>query len=140
MNYATDFKSLKGKVSDEEWQARVELAACYRLVDSYEMTDLIYNHITSRIPGTHHLLINLYGLLYKEITASSLVKIDVEGEIIDKPDTDPQGAAGGEVHSAHPHPGRHRGLRHELWAAAAVADFYPLPRAHRLPRLRRPGG
>ena len=88
MNYATDFKSLKGKVSDEEWQARVELAACYRLVDSYEMTDLIYNHITSRIPGTHHLLINLYGLLYKEITASSLVKIDVEGEIIDKPDTD----------------------------------------------------
>ena len=88
MNYATDFKSLKGKVSDAEWQARVELAACYRLVDTYEMTDLIYNHITARIPGTEHLLINLYGLLYKEITASSLVKIDVEGEIIHKPDTD----------------------------------------------------
>jgi ribulose-5-phosphate 4-epimerase/fuculose-1-phosphate aldolase len=52
------------------------------------MTDLIYNHITARIPGTEHLLINLYGLLYKEITASSLVKIDVEGEIIAKPDTD----------------------------------------------------
>src|SRR5690349_12725904 len=53
------------------------------------MTDLIYNHITARIPGSpDHLLINLYGLLYREITASSLVKIDVEGNIISKPDTD----------------------------------------------------
>src|ERR1700689_4619597 len=52
------------------------------------MTDLIYNPITARIPGTEHLLINLYGLLYKEITASNLVKIDVEGNIIAKPDTD----------------------------------------------------
>src|SRR5580700_9345388 len=52
------------------------------------MADLIYNHITARIPGTEHLLINLYGLLYKEITASSLVKIDAEGNIVWKPDTD----------------------------------------------------
>ena len=88
MKYDTNFKSVKDQVSPEEWQARVELAACYRLVDQYAMTDLIYNHITARIPGTEHLLINLYGLLYKEITASSLVKIDVEGEIIAKPDTD----------------------------------------------------
>ena len=88
MKYDTNFKSVKDEVSAEEWQARVELAACYRLVDQYEITDLIYNHITARIPGTEHLLINLYGLLYKEITASSLVKIDVEGEIIAKPDTD----------------------------------------------------
>ena len=88
MKYDTNFKSVKDQVSPEEWQARVELAACYRLVDHYGMTDLIYNHITARIPGTEHLLINLYGLLYKEITASSLVKIDVEGEIIAKPDTD----------------------------------------------------
>ena len=79
---------LRGKVSAEEWGVRVKLAACYRLVDQYGMTDLIYNHITSRIPGTEHLLINLYGLLYKEITASSLVKIDVEGNILAKPDTD----------------------------------------------------
>ena len=49
------------------------------------MSDLIYNHITARIPGTEHLLINLYGLLYKEITASSLVKIDLEGNIVRKP-------------------------------------------------------
>src|SRR3981189_224879 len=89
MNYATDFKSIRDCVSGEEWQARLDLAACYRLVDVYGRTDLIYNHITARIPGSpDHLLINLYGLLYKEITASSLVKIDVEGEIIWKPDTD----------------------------------------------------
>jgi ribulose-5-phosphate 4-epimerase/fuculose-1-phosphate aldolase len=88
MNYATNFKSVRGAVSATEWQTRVDLAACYRLMDCYGMTDLIYNHITARIPGTEHLLINLYGLLYKEITASSLVKIDVEGNISAKPDTD----------------------------------------------------
>src|SRR5436190_1348037 len=89
MNYSTDFKSIRDSVSGEEWQARLDLAACYRLVDKYEMADLIYNHITARIPGSpDHLLINLYGLLYKEITASSLVKISVEGDIVWKPDTD----------------------------------------------------
>lgn len=89
MNYATSFKSLRDEVSAEEWRARVELAACYRLIDAYDMTDLIYNHITARIPGTKdHLLINLYGLLYREITASSLVKIDLDGEVLAKPDTD----------------------------------------------------
>ncbi len=89
MNYATNFKSVRDQVSAEEWETRVKLAACYRLVDVYGMTDLIYNHITARIPGTpDHLLINLYGLLYKEITASSLVKIDLDGKILMKPDTD----------------------------------------------------
>ena len=74
MNYTTDFKSIRAEVSAEEWQARVDLAACYRLVDKYGMTDLIYNHITARIPGSKdRLLINLYGMLYKEITASTLV-------------------------------------------------------------------
>src|SRR5215213_6162802 len=89
MNYGTNFKCIRQEVSPEEWQTRVDLAACYRLVDRYGMSDLIYNHITARIPGDDdHLLINLYGLLYKEITASSLVKIDLEGNIISKPDTD----------------------------------------------------
>ena len=88
MRYSTSFKSLKGEVSPAEWQTRVELAACYRLVDHFGMTDLIYNHITARIPGTEHILINLYGLLYKEITASSLAKITLDGEIVAKPDTD----------------------------------------------------
>ena len=88
-NYDTAFRCIKDEVSSEEWQARAELAACYRLIDRYGMSDLIYNHITSRIPGTDdHLLINLYGLLYKEITASSLVKITLDGEIVWKPETD----------------------------------------------------
>jgi ribulose-5-phosphate 4-epimerase/fuculose-1-phosphate aldolase len=87
-NYATDFKCVRDDVSPEEWATRVELAACYRLVDKFGMTDLIYNHITASIPGTSHLLINLYGLLYKEITASSLAKIDLAGNILSKPDTD----------------------------------------------------
>jgi ribulose-5-phosphate 4-epimerase/fuculose-1-phosphate aldolase len=87
-NYTTEFRCIEDDVSPEEWQARLDLAACYRLVDAYGMTDIIYNHITLRVPGTDHLLINLYGLLYKEITASSLVKIDADGEIVWKPDTD----------------------------------------------------
>jgi ribulose-5-phosphate 4-epimerase/fuculose-1-phosphate aldolase len=87
--YTTDFRSIRDEVSAEEWQVRVDLAACYRLVDAYGMTDLTYNHITARVPGReHHILINLYGLLYKEITASSLAKIDLDGNIVWKPDTD----------------------------------------------------
>jgi len=88
MKYDTNFKCIRNEVSPEEWNARVELAAAYRLVDQYGMTDLIYNHITIRIPGTEHLLINLYGMLYKEITASSLARIDSEGKVLWKPDTD----------------------------------------------------
>ena len=89
MNTSASFRSIRGEVSAEEWQTRVDLAACYRLVDRYGMTDMIYNHITARVPGpAHHLLINLYGLTYREITASSLVKIDLDGEIVWKPDTD----------------------------------------------------
>ncbi len=75
--------SLKGKVSAEEWQARVELAALYRLVALYGWDDLIYTHISARLPGPdHHFLINPYGMLFEEITASSLVKIDLEGNIL----------------------------------------------------------
>ncbi len=89
MNTNASFRSIREEVSPEEWQTRVDLAACYRLVDRYGMTDMIYNHITARVPGPeHHLLINLYGLTYREITASSLVKIDLDGEILWKPETD----------------------------------------------------
>jgi len=89
MNANASFRSIRGEVSAEEWQTRVDLAACYRLVDRYGMTDMIYNHITARVPGTEdHVLINLYGLTYKEITASSLVKITLDGEVVWKPDTD----------------------------------------------------
>jgi ribulose-5-phosphate 4-epimerase/fuculose-1-phosphate aldolase len=89
MRYETNFRSIRDEVSADEWRVRVDLAACYRLVDYYGMTDLTYNHITARVPGPqHHILINLYGLTYKEITASSLAKIDLDGEVIWKPDTD----------------------------------------------------
>ena len=75
--------SLKGKVSAEEWQARVDLAALYRLVALYGWDDLIYTHIYARIPGPEHqFLINPYGMLFEEITASSLVKIDLEGNVL----------------------------------------------------------
>ncbi|KAF0100880.1 MAG: class II aldolase/adducin family protein [Rhodospirillaceae bacterium] len=79
--------NLRSNVSPEEWQARVDLAACYRLIDLYGMSDLIANHISVRVPGEHNaFLINAYGLLYEEITASSLLKIDHEGNILAKPE------------------------------------------------------
>lgn len=75
--------SLKDKVSAEEWQARVDLAALYRLVALHGWDDLVYTHISARIPGPeHHFLINPYGMLFDEITASSLVKIDLDGNIL----------------------------------------------------------
>ena len=75
--------SIQARVSPDEWSARVELAACYRLMHRYGMTDLIYNHISSRIPGTTDLLINAYGYLYDEICASNLIRIDLEGNRVD---------------------------------------------------------
>ena len=74
---------LKGKVSEDEWHARVELAALYRLVALYGWDDMIYTHISARVPGPdHHFLINPYGQWFGEITASSLVKIDCDGNIL----------------------------------------------------------
>jgi ribulose-5-phosphate 4-epimerase/fuculose-1-phosphate aldolase len=73
-------ESLEGKVSEEEWNLRVDLAATYRLVAHYGWDDLIFTHISARVAGPeHHFLINPYGLMFDEITASSLVKIDVDG-------------------------------------------------------------
>src|SRR5437660_1425889 len=75
--------NLRRLVSAAEWQTRVDLAACYRLVHHYGMTDLVYTHLTARLPGPeHHFLINRYGLLFNEITASNLIKIDDEGRIV----------------------------------------------------------
>src|SRR3954464_6967514 len=80
-------RSMRERVSEVEWDLRVNLAACYRLVAKYGMTDLIYNHITARLPGPqHHILISAYGMLYEEVTASSLMKVDLAGNIIEKPD------------------------------------------------------
>jgi ribulose-5-phosphate 4-epimerase/fuculose-1-phosphate aldolase len=96
------------KYTDVEWRIRVDLAACYRLVAMFDMSDLIYNHITARIPGTpDHVLINPYGLMYEEITASSLVKINLDGRILDSGDRDADiNQAGYVIHSA-VHAARH---------------------------------
>lgn len=92
--------SLQHNVSPEEWQLRVDLAACYRLVALYGWSDLIFTHISARIPGPdHHFLINPYGLLFEEISASSLVKVDQQcNKLIDSPF--PVNPAGFTIHSA----------------------------------------
>lgn len=94
-------------VSEEEWRTRIDLAACYRLVHHYRMTDLVYTHLTARVPGPeHHFLINRYGLLFNEITASNLVKIDHDGNVIGDEDASAINYAGFVIHSA-VHKARH---------------------------------
>ena len=92
--------SLKEVVSAEEWQLRVDLAAAYRLVAAYGMSDLVFTHISVRIPGPeHHFLINPYGLMFDEITASSLVRIDQSGNKVSD-SVFPINPAGFTIHSA----------------------------------------
>ena len=92
--------SLKEVVSAEEWQLRCDLAACYRLVAAYGWSDLVFTHVSARIPGPeHHFLINPYGLMFDEITASSLVKIDQQcNKLSESPF--PVNPAGFTIHSA----------------------------------------
>jgi ribulose-5-phosphate 4-epimerase/fuculose-1-phosphate aldolase len=77
--------SLRDRVTKEEWQMRVDLAAAYQLAAIFKWTDLIYTHFSARVPGTEDFLINPYGLMFDEITASTLVRIDAEGKIKDDP-------------------------------------------------------
>ncbi|TAH11022.1 MAG: class II aldolase/adducin family protein [Curvibacter sp.] len=92
--------SVRSQVSAEEWKLRVDLAACYRLVAHYGWSDLVFTHISARIPGPeHHFLINPYGLMFDEITASNLVKVDQRcNKLIDSPY--PVNPAGFVIHSA----------------------------------------
>jgi ribulose-5-phosphate 4-epimerase/fuculose-1-phosphate aldolase len=84
----------------EEWRLRQELAACYRLIAHFRMTDLIFTHISVRLPGPdHHFLINPYGLFFDEITASNLVKIDLSGKALE-PSPYSVNPAGFVIHSA----------------------------------------
>ena len=79
--------SLQAQCTPSEWQARIDLAACYRLVDLYGMSDMMANHISAHVPGEPGaFLINAYGMMYEEITASSLIKVNLAGEILAKPD------------------------------------------------------
>jgi ribulose-5-phosphate 4-epimerase/fuculose-1-phosphate aldolase len=96
---------MRERCSDAEWQARVDLAACYRLVELYGMSDMMANHISARVAGEDDaFLINAYGMLYEEITASSLIKVNHAGTILRKPDFGPLdygiNKAGYVIHSA----------------------------------------
>jgi ribulose-5-phosphate 4-epimerase/fuculose-1-phosphate aldolase len=97
---SVDIPSLKGKVGDEEWRIRVDLAAAYRLVAYYGWDDLIFTHLSARIPGPeHHFLLNPYNLMFEEVTASSLVKVDMNGLPVE-PTPFITNPAGFTIHSA----------------------------------------
>jgi ribulose-5-phosphate 4-epimerase/fuculose-1-phosphate aldolase len=97
---SVDIPSLEGKVSDEEWAARVDLAAAYRMVAYYGWDDLIFTHLSARIPGPdHHFLLNPYNLMFEEVTASALIKVDVSGNPVD-PTPFITNPAGFTIHSA----------------------------------------
>jgi ribulose-5-phosphate 4-epimerase/fuculose-1-phosphate aldolase len=81
-----ELQSLKGKVGPAEWEARVDCACAYRLVRHFGMDDLIYNHISARIPGTEEFLLNPMGLMYDEICASALIKVDPGGNVLWQPE------------------------------------------------------
>jgi ribulose-5-phosphate 4-epimerase/fuculose-1-phosphate aldolase len=92
--------AVRNSVSAEEWRTRVDLAACYRLVARYGWDDLVFTHITAKVPGTEdQFLINPYGMLFEEITASSLLKIDLDGRKLDD-NPHPVNPAGFVIHSA----------------------------------------
>lgn len=92
--------AVRAPVSAEEWQQRTDLAACYRLVAMFGWDDLIFTHISARVPGPdHHFLINPYGMMFDEITASSLVKVDLSGHKLDDSPCDIN-PAGFTIHSA----------------------------------------
>jgi ribulose-5-phosphate 4-epimerase/fuculose-1-phosphate aldolase len=93
--------SVRSRVSEAEWEQRVHLAACYRLVAHYRWDDLIFTHISARVPGPeHHFLINPYGMLFEEITASSLVKVTLAGDVVEDESGLGINPAGYVIHSA----------------------------------------
>jgi ribulose-5-phosphate 4-epimerase/fuculose-1-phosphate aldolase len=100
MSSATAFRPAPLVQPDSEQEMRINLAACYRLVAHFGMTDLIYTHISARVPGRHdQFLINPYGRLFDQVTASSLVKIDCDGNLVE-PSAYPVNQAGFVIHSA----------------------------------------
>ena len=127
---AIPLKSIKDACSEAEWRARIDLAACYRLAAFYEMSDMGANHISARVPGERGaFLINAYGMIYEEITASSLMKIDHDGKILAKPDFGDLNyginVAGFVIHSAI-HQARHDidcVMHTHTWAGMAISTL-----------------
>ena len=100
MSTASEAATVRQQVSEAEWQVRVDLAAAYRLVANYGWDDLIFTHLSARVPGSeHHFLINPYGMMFEEITASSLVKVNLAGERV-MPSPYFVNPAGFTIHSA----------------------------------------
>jgi ribulose-5-phosphate 4-epimerase/fuculose-1-phosphate aldolase len=100
-------KPVRDQVSREEWEVRVDLAACYRLMAEYGMVEMVANHISARVPGTdNEFLINPYGMLYEEMTASSMIRIDIDGNVIFNATDYGVNQAGYVIHSA-VHAARH---------------------------------
>jgi ribulose-5-phosphate 4-epimerase/fuculose-1-phosphate aldolase len=121
---------MRGQCSDTEWQARVDLAACYRLVELYGMADMMANHISVRVPDEEDaFLINPYGMMYEEITASCLIKVDHAGNILSKPDFGSLNyginKAGYVIHSAvhHARPEVACVIHTHSWASMAVSSL-----------------
>ena len=151
MNVSTSPASIAG-VSAAEWQIRCDLAALYRLVAHHRWTDFIYTHLSARLPGPqHHFLINKYGVNFHEMRASDLVKIDVDGNIVEEersleqrerkrgrihhPLRDPYGSGGPDVCRAYPYRGRYCGVGAEGRTAPVVAACLQVLRPPRLPRI-----
>ena len=100
MRAAKESNAVRARVDEAEWEQRVNLAACYRLAALYHWDDLIFTHISARVPGPeHHFLLNPYGMLFDEMTASSLVKVDLAGEKVTRSSYDIN-PAGFTIHSA----------------------------------------
>ena len=94
-------KPVREQVSKEEWEVRVNLAACYRLMAEYGMVEMVANHISARVPGTQdEFLINPYGMLYEEMTASSMIRIDIDGNVLFNATDYGVNQAGYVIHSA----------------------------------------
>lgn len=127
---ALNISPMKERCTEEEWQARIDLAACYRLVEMYGMSDMMANHISARVPGEEGTyLINPYGMMYEEITASSLIKVDLDGNVLAKPDfgalnygINKAGAViHGAIHGARPEVGCV--IHTHSWASMAVSSL-----------------
>jgi ribulose-5-phosphate 4-epimerase/fuculose-1-phosphate aldolase len=101
-----DTSDVRARVSNREWETRVQLAGLFRLADYYGWSELVFTHISARVPGNEeHFLLNPFGLMFDEVTASSLVKIDLDGKLVDETPFDfhPAGfVIHGAVHSARP--------------------------------------
>ena len=134
--------SIQGSVSTEEWQLRCDLAACYRLVALYGFSDMVFTHISAKLPesvagpGEHHFLINPYGLMFEEITASSLIKVDMQcNKLHDSPFlVNPAGfVIHSAVHEARPEAGCVLHTHTRAGVAEKFTDrFYDVP--HRFTR------